>query len=370
MSAGPTARAAVSIDVRANPSAKLEKLSLDYEKTKKEIEAKEVRQRQVMSTLFSISKKMKKIVNDQAALNDEKMMLEFSTRSIADRILELENKLKTQKIQLKEKLSAIYKLGGQGIARIIFSSNNSASLERNLKILGIVAENDLDTIKEYVANKAELQSKKEKFVRRLAKLKSVRNKIAAQEARFLDENKSQQKILDDIKKSQAFSISKLSELRDKTSDLGYADSGIFDLLLRPSFFERKGSLPLPVKGNVVKNFGIVKDETHNLSWANKGILLSAPINSPVKTVFNGSVAFAGEIPGLGPTIIVDHGDHYYTIYGNNNSVNVKVGDEVKQGQILALSGYSPDEKINGSYFEIRHFSEPFDPKPWLKGTSL
>jgi septal ring factor EnvC (AmiA/AmiB activator) len=162
----------------------------------------------------------------------------------------------------------------------------------------------------------------------------------------------------------------LSDLRDKTAELGFGDSGILDLLLRPSFFEKKGHLPSPIKGHLVKSFGIIKDQKRNVSWSQKGIVIAAAKYSPVKTVFDGSVAFSGEIEGKGSTVIIDHGDHYYTVYGSNIRINVSVGDEVKQGQILAWSGYSEEEKLDGIYFEIRHFSEPFDPRPWLKGMQL
>jgi septal ring factor EnvC (AmiA/AmiB activator) len=355
---------------KAVPIRKLEGLTKDYEETKKSIIEKEERQRQIMSALFQINKKMKKIVTEQTVLNDEKMVLEASTKTIADRILSLEEKMKKQKIDLREKLSAIYKLGGQGVARVIFSSINSADLERNLKILGIIAEKDLASIKEYSATRAELTIKKEKFVHRLKKLKEVSNKIAAQESKLSDENRLKKKILDNLKRSQEFSISKLTDLRDKTMEFGYDDSGLLDLLMRPSFFEKKGHLPSPIKGRVSKNFGIVRDQEHNISWAQKGLVFSAKENSPIKSVFDGTIAFVGKIPGFGHTVIVDHGDHYYTVYGSARALEVSEGEEIKQGQIIAWSGTLEDEKTEGLYFEIRHFSEPFDPAPWLKGTPL
>ena len=83
--------------------------------------------------------------------------------------------------------------------------------------------------------------------------------------------------------------------------------------------------------------------------------------SKVKSVFAGTVAFVGSLAGYGKTLVIDHGDHYYTVYSHTDSISVGEGDEVAQNQIIASSG-------EGLYFEVRHFSEPYDPSSWIKGT--
>ena len=47
-------------------------------------------------------------------------------------------------------------------------------------------------------------------------------------------------------------------------------------------------------------------------------------------MFSGEVAFAGKLPGYGRTAIVDHGDHYYTVYGWLGSLNVENGEKIQQ----------------------------------------
>ncbi len=350
-----------------------EQLALALENAKKEIVDKEIHQRKVMSSLYEINRKMKKIISDESNLSQQKMVFESSAKDLAIKILDLEEKLKVQKSLMRERLSAIYKLGGQGLARLIFSSSSSAELEKNLKILGIIAKRDLDVIKEHSATMKELENKKIKFIQRLTKIKILSNEIKTHEARLNSENNSKSKILDNIRKSKQFSLNRLSGLRSKSNELVAQDeSGVLDLLFHASFYEKKKSLPTPVRGPIVKNFGVIRDEEHNLTWSHKGLLFSVPLNSPVKTVFDGTVAFVGDLPGHNQTVIIDHGDHYYSVYGNNNKVLVSVGDEILQNQVIAHSGRNDDGEneasVNGLYFEIRHFSEPYDPKLWLKGT--
>ncbi|GIL18833.1 MAG: peptidase M23 [Oligoflexia bacterium] len=349
----------------------VERLAEDYEKTKKNLIQDEVKQRQILSSLFEINKKMKKIVTEQGDLVQERLLVESTTKELAARILELEEKLKSQKSLMRERLSAIYKLGGQGVARMLFASTNSAQLERNLKILGIIAKRDLEIIKGYSIIVNELGSKRIKFTQRLAHLKKLESNIKKTEALLISENALKNKFLDKIRKSKQFALIKLNGLREKSAQLNTNDdSGVLDLLFRPSFFEQKGHLEAPVVGRITQGFGIIRDQEHNVSWSHKGIFISTDFSTNVHSVFDGKIAFIGHIPGHGQTVIVDHGDHYYTVYGHTENVSVKLGDEIKKNQIIAKSGATSEEHGSGIYFEVRHFSEPADPKQWIKGTAL
>ncbi|HWU42452.1 MAG TPA: peptidoglycan DD-metalloendopeptidase family protein, partial [Bdellovibrio sp.] len=142
---------------------------------------------------------------------------------------------------------------------------------------------------------------------------------------------------------------------------------IFDLLFKPSFLDQKGELPRPANGVVTRKFGLMKGQDHPYTLSNKGIFISAAQGSPILSVFEGKVSFVGQIPGFGTTLIVDHGDHYYTVYGHATNVRVNVGDEIAQAQVIASTGTPSLEDPSGVYFEIRHFSEPYDPQLWMKG---
>src|SRR5690606_35031429 len=125
-------------------------------------------------------------------------------------------------------------------------------------------------------------------------------------------------------------------------------------------FEFKGSLLFPVTGRVVKDFGLFEDEEFHYRLAHKGLLFQVKPKTKVRSIHEGKVAFAAEISGHGRTLVVDHGDHYYSVYAMTDSLLVKIGDHGKVGQALA-------ESSDYTYFEIRHFSDAIDPKPWMRG---
>ena len=65
-------------------------------------------------------------------------------------------------------------------------------------------------------------------------------------------------------------------------------------------------------------------------------------------------------------IILDHGDGYMSLYGNNQAVLKQVGDSVRAGDVIASVGNSGGNEANGLYYELRNQSRPFDPLSWSR----
>jgi septal ring factor EnvC (AmiA/AmiB activator) len=94
-----------------------------------------------------------------------------------------------------------------------------------------------------------------------------------------------------------------------------------------------------------------------------GLEIIAPHGAPVRAVFGGRVAFADRYGAYGRIVILDHGDHYYTVSGNLGAVDVRVGDELSAGERIGSVG--DDGHGPMLYFEIRHGSQTIAPQPWL-----
>jgi murein DD-endopeptidase MepM/ murein hydrolase activator NlpD len=69
-----------------------------------------------------------------------------------------------------------------------------------------------------------------------------------------------------------------------------------------------------------------------------GYDLSVTKNYPVEAANSGSVAFAGDLGIYGNAVILDHGLGLFSLYGHLSSIDVKVGDAVKQQQIIGKTG--------------------------------
>lgn len=127
------------------------------------------------------------------------------------------------------------------------------------------------------------------------------------------------------------------------------------------FATLKGKLRLPVRGEVTNRFGASREDS-GISW--KGLFIKSAEGSEVKSVASGRVVFADWMRGFGNLIIIDHGNGYMSLYGNNQTVLRKVGDEVSGGDAIAAVGNSGGNLMNGLYYELRKQSKPFDPMSW------
>jgi LysM repeat protein len=116
----------------------------------------------------------------------------------------------------------------------------------------------------------------------------------------------------------------------------------------------------PVRGRVVTSFG----KTFN-NMVNKGINIALNSSSDVLASRGGRVVFShNNFAGLGKTIILDHGDGFYTVYGFNSQLLVRPGDNIKKGTPIARITYSG---FGAQYlhFEIRKGSLPQNPLFYL-----
>ena len=127
-----------------------------------------------------------------------------------------------------------------------------------------------------------------------------------------------------------------------------------------SFARQKGNLRLPVRGTVSGRFGGPRDGGG--TW--RGLFIRSAVGSDVKTVASGRVVFAEWMRGFGNLLIIDHGDSYLSIYGNNDSLLKQVGQTVKGGETVATVGNSGGNPDSGLYFELRHQGQPIDPMKW------
>lgn len=130
---------------------------------------------------------------------------------------------------------------------------------------------------------------------------------------------------------------------------------------RPGNSQTAGSLPLPVSGQVVRNFGMTVDPVDNLERFHSGIDIAAPVGSEVRAVQDGKVKKLGDSPELGKYVLIDHGQGSYTLYGQLARASVSEGQDIKAGQAIGEVGNSGDVAGGGLHFELRENEKLVDP---------
>ncbi|WP_343037819.1 M23 family metallopeptidase [Ancylobacter pratisalsi] len=119
----------------------------------------------------------------------------------------------------------------------------------------------------------------------------------------------------------------------------------------------------PVRGRVISGFGPKPGGQQN-----EGINVSVPEGTSIKAAEDGVVAYAGsELKGYGNLVLIKHSDGYVTAYAHNSEVDVKKGDTVRRGQVIAKAGQTGNVSTPQLHFEIRKGSQPVDPSQYLAG---
>ena len=126
------------------------------------------------------------------------------------------------------------------------------------------------------------------------------------------------------------------------------------------FGKLANKLPWPVQRRIVARFGSPREGS--VRWS--GVLLDVPAGTPVRAIHPGRVVFADWLRGYGLLLILDHGDDFLTLYGQNETLNREVGEWVSTGDIIARVGDSGGSQRNGLYFEIRRAGVPVNPDQW------
>jgi septal ring factor EnvC (AmiA/AmiB activator) len=133
--------------------------------------------------------------------------------------------------------------------------------------------------------------------------------------------------------------------------------------LAADFFSNKGKLPWPVaNGIVTMKFGPYRSGVNVVS-DNTGVRIRTTPDAPVRAVFNGTVSFVKEIPGLGFVVMIRHG-RYITTYANLKSASVKAGQTVETSQTIGIA-YTDSEGVAEIQFEISDLENRQNPEIWL-----
>ena len=96
-----------------------------------------------------------------------------------------------------------------------------------------------------------------------------------------------------------------------------------------------------------------------------GLRIDGELNQPVVAAADGKVVYTGAgLRGYGQLVIINHARGWLSAYGHNALLQVREGDVVQAGQVIATMGLGPGQQAM-LYFEIRLDGRPVDPQSQL-----
>ena len=122
----------------------------------------------------------------------------------------------------------------------------------------------------------------------------------------------------------------------------------------------------PCTGYIANDFGLRMHPILKIKRMHNGVDIITDSGTKVYAPGGGTVEFAGWRGGLGRTVEIDHGFGYKTVYGHLEAIKVKVGQVIKRGDFIALSG-SSGSLVTGPHlhYEVRHNGIPLNPHNFI-----
>lgn len=108
---------------------------------------------------------------------------------------------------------------------------------------------------------------------------------------------------------------------------------------------------LPLGSVITSHYGNARMFNNEVRSYHAGTDFRASIGTPIKATNDGIIALAKERFMSGNSVIIDHGEGIYSAYFHLSELKVAVGERVKKGQIIALSGDTG--RVSGAHL---HFS--------------
>ena len=121
----------------------------------------------------------------------------------------------------------------------------------------------------------------------------------------------------------------------------------------------------PVRGPVNSDYGQRRSPWAPNSEFHSGIDIGARIGTPVKAPAPGVVIFAGQQGEYGVTLIIDHGNNTRSLYGHLSRLTVAVGQMVKRGDLVALTGNTGRSSGPHLHYEIQVKGQPVNPHSYI-----
>lgn len=281
-------------------------------------------------------------------------------------------------LQLTKLIKDQYVQGGDAYLKQILNQENPYALGRLNHYREIFKDAMFNKIKEHAFVLAGLRQQKQSFKALLEQLAADQRSLSSKQAELLSNQSQRRQAIAALDTQLSDKASLLSQLNDdrvrlqalvrqiqqKAEQLAKLSQRPIRALVPGGFMQQRGRLSLPVDGKIVTGFG-ARIPTSGIR--SNGLYFESKQSATVRAIYSGTVIFSDYLKGFGELIIVDHGDDHISLYGHNDRLLKKVGEQVDANEAISQVGTSGGLKQPGLYFEIRQNTQPVNPSLWLAG---
>jgi len=231
--------------------------------------------------------------------------------------------------RLADQLRWSYRSSRLSKLQLLLNQDNPFRLARMLAYYDYYVRAQTDRISLLHATLKTLQLMQQSIDLQLARVGQLADEQQALLGQLDEQRENRQVMLAQLASQIGSEAAQLQELERNRQDLEALIERLSDVLAdipadlgdHVGVEEQKGRLPMPLAGPVKHAYG--QDRTGGLNW--QGWLIGADPGAEVSAIAYGRVAFADWLRGYGLLIIIDHGQGFMSLYGNNESLLREVG---------------------------------------------
>ncbi len=323
------------------------------------------REQASLARLGSLQEQISLIRSYLARLRNQAAARTREIAQVAKQIQETTTEAEIRKEELGRRLESIYKYGRTNPLTALLSTRSVPEVYRKMIYLRWVVRADHRLAAELKELNRQLDVQRSQLVAARAELERLQREQLDQEAKLSPALAAEAALLKKVRSDKAAGQALQRQLNESASRL---QNLLADLQRRKEralpeedtqFETAKGNLPWPLRGKVIAAFGSQVHPRYKTKTSNLGIDIKAEPAAPVQAVAAGHVAYADQFMGYGNLVIVDHGNGFYTLYGNLSEMMAQVGAEVAPGSRVGTAG-------DYLHFEIRKDGRAVNPMDWLK----
>lgn len=311
----------------------------------------------------------KRLLTTGDELKKTESSLEVATekaRQVQKRLQKTSLRLLRAQQGLEKRLRAIYMQGEVSYMAVLLQSDDFTDFLNQSDYLQRIVNSDSQLITAVKNHKGELSYQREEARRAVLELSELRRK-KLDAVTALKRLKAAQ---DDLDKRLEAHQAKLSSRIDEVEHITVAkEKELRQMIRRRSNIYPAGVIPprtagafiWPVRGPITSYFGYRIHPITGATRYHSGLDIAVDYGVPVLAADNGVVLDASWFGGYGNCVIIDHGGSWSTLYGHNSSLEVRAGQVVRQGQLIARVGSTGMSTGPHCHFEVRYQGNPVDP---------
>jgi septal ring factor EnvC (AmiA/AmiB activator) len=269
---------------------------------------------------------------------------------------------------IEARLVQLYKMGRAGYWRLLLSVDDLQAIGRTYRTVSTLNAIDRARVNEHYATIDALARERKTLQERATQLEALGAEAARARAAADRAVAARSALVASIDARRDLNAQLTGELQDAQTKLQASMSQIEGGRAAPPALALRlfqGDLPWPARGPVLRPFGRQPSSRFGTAIVRNGMEIGVAEGQPVRTVHEGTVAFADPFEGYGNLVIVDHGARAYSLYGYLGALGVNRGQHLEAQAAVGTGGRNPAGNP-ALYFELRVDGAAVDPLQWLK----